>query len=63
MYATDLAVELARDGLPFREAYVQAADPARWAQRDPLVSIADRVSQGASGEMRLEILHQRLAAL
>ena len=35
MYATDLAVDLARQGVPFREAYRQAADPARWTQGDP----------------------------
>jgi argininosuccinate lyase len=62
MYATDLAVELARDGLPFREAYVQAADPARWAQRDPQASIEARVSPGASGRLRLEVLRARLTA-
>ena len=32
MYATDLAVDLASQGLPFREAYRLAADPARWNQ-------------------------------
>lgn len=62
MYSTDLAVELARAGLPFREAYVQAADPARWSQRDPLASIAARVSPGASGQLRLDVLRQRLVA-
>ena len=34
MYATDLAVDMAKDGVPFREAYRQAADPARWAEGD-----------------------------
>src|SRR5690606_31807817 len=40
MYATDLAVDMARDGLPFREAYRQAADPSRWAGGDPAASLA-----------------------
>ena len=62
MYATDLAIELARDGIPFREAYRQAADPARWAERDPMDSIDARVSPGAPGALRLETLRQRLAA-
>ncbi len=63
MYATDLAVDLARAGTPFREAYRQAADPARWAQGDPDASLAARSSPGAAGDLRLEVLRQRLAAL
>mgnify|MGYP002776986860 CR=1 FL=1 len=63
MYATDLAVELARDGLPFRDAYRAAADPARWAERDPARSLAARVSPGAAGDLRLEELEQRLCGV
>lgn len=63
MYATDLAVDLARQGLPFREAYRQAADPARWAQGDPEASLKARVSPGASAELRLDELKARLAAI
>jgi argininosuccinate lyase len=63
MYATDLAVDLARRGLPFREAYVQAADPARWAAGDPEASLAARTSPGAAANLRLELLEARLAAL
>lgn len=63
MYATDLAVELARDGLPFREAYVQAADPARWAARDPQQSLCERVSPGAAAALRLDQLQARLESL
>ncbi|QDH70407.1 argininosuccinate lyase [Marilutibacter alkalisoli] len=63
MYATDLAVDMAREGLPFREAYRQAADPARWAQGDPDASLAARVSPGAAGELRLDVLRRRLEAL
>jgi argininosuccinate lyase len=63
MYATDLAVDMAREGLPFRDAYRQAADPARWAGGDPGASLSARVSPGASGALRLEILRGRLAAL
>ncbi|MBJ6979502.1 argininosuccinate lyase [Luteimonas sp. MC1895] len=62
MYATDLAVDMARDGLPFREAYRQAADPARWAEGDPAASLAARVSPGASGAPGLDLLARRLAA-
>ena len=63
MYATDLAVEMARQGLPFREAYRQAADPQRWAQGDPQASLEARVSPGAAADLRLEVLRQRLDAL
>ena len=63
MYATDLAVDMAREGLPFREAYRQAADPARWADGDAAASLAARVSPGAAGALRLEALAARLASL
>ena len=63
MYATDLAVDMARSGLPFRDAYRQAADPARWAQGDPEASLAARVSPGAAGDLRLDALQRRLDAL
>jgi argininosuccinate lyase len=63
MYATDLAVDLARDGVPFREAYRQAADPQRWQGGDPAASLRARVSPGAAGDLRLDLLHQRLERL
>ncbi len=63
MYATDLAVDMAKQGVPFRDAYRQAADPARWAEGDPAASLAARVSPGAAGDLRLEALRQRLQAV
>ncbi|MBB1088947.1 argininosuccinate lyase [Lysobacter sp. SG-8] len=63
MYATDLAVDMAREGLPFREAYRLAADPARWAEGDPAGSLAARVSPGAAGDLRLDVLAARLEGL
>lgn len=63
MYATDLAIELARDGLPFRDAYREAANPERWAQRDPQASLDARVSPGGHGDLRLDMLQARLDAL
>ncbi|MDQ3289556.1 MAG: argininosuccinate lyase [Pseudomonadota bacterium] len=63
MYATDLAMDLARDGVPFRDAYRQAADPARWAAGDPGQSLAARSSPGAAADLRLQELRDRLAAL
>jgi len=63
MYATDLAIDLARDGVPFRDAYRQAADPARWTTGDPDASLAARVSPGGSADLRLGVLHQRLQGI
>jgi argininosuccinate lyase len=63
MYATDLAVDMARAGLPFREAYRQASDPARWAEGNPEASLAARVSPGAGTQLRLAELRARLAGL
>ena len=63
MYATDLAVDLAREGTPFRDAYRQAADPVRWIGGSPDASLAARVSPGAGGDLRLGALRLRLDAL
>ena len=63
LYATDLAIELAREGVPFRDAYRVAADPARWAMRDPAQSLADRVSPGAAGDPMLNALRARLESV
>lgn len=63
MYATDLAVELAAKGLPFRDAYREAADPARWAVRDPQASLAERCSPGAAGDLQLAVLAARWESL
>jgi argininosuccinate lyase len=63
MYATDLAVQLASQGVPFREAYQQAADPARWSESDPTASLAARVSPGSGANLGLDVLKARLAAL
>ena len=60
LYATDLAMDLARQGIPFRDAYRQAADPARWQPGDPAASLAARVSPGAAGAPLLERLQARL---
>lgn len=63
MYATDLAVELAAQGVPFRDAYRQAADPARWAERDPQASLRSRVSPGSAGDLQLSVLAARWESL
>ncbi len=63
MYATDLAIELTRSGVPFRDAYRQAAAewPERCADRTPEQSLAARVSPGASGAPEIGRLRSRLA--
>jgi argininosuccinate lyase len=64
MHATDIAIELAATGLPFRDAYRQVADNvAGSGQRSIEGSIDARVSTGACGALELERLEQRLAAL
>ncbi len=64
MLATDIAVNMTRDGIPFREAYrvanTQVGDinDAKIAQ-----SLESRVSPGACGQLETELLESRLAAM
>ena len=61
MYATDVAIEQAAAGVPFREAYRAAAQAVREAGqgRTPEGSLATRVSPGAAGDLRLDELRRR----
>ncbi len=67
MAATDRAVELAVDGLPFREAYRQVAaelaSGAGPAGRSADESRAARVSPGGCADLRLDELAARIDAL
>ncbi|UYK75423.1 argininosuccinate lyase [Xanthomonas sacchari] len=65
MYATDVAVEAAVAGVPFREAYQAAAASADSAGqgRTPEGSLAARVSPGAAADLRLDELQARWHAL
>ena len=64
MFATDRAIELARAGTPFREAYRAAAsDPLPQAGADPDASLAARTSPGGAADLRLDVLRARLAGL
>ncbi|WP_454831404.1 argininosuccinate lyase [Pseudoxanthomonas wuyuanensis] len=65
MYATDVAVEAAVAGVPFREAYKAAAASAGSAGegRTPESSLAARVSPGSAADLRLDELRARLSAL
>lgn len=62
MHATDLAIEFARDGLPFREAYVKAADSGLWQGRSADDSLQARTSAGSGVNLGLDVLAARLAA-
>jgi argininosuccinate lyase len=64
MYATDVAIELARAGVPFREAYAKAADPALWqSDRSPEASLSARISAGGAANLCLDALRVRLATM
>lgn len=63
MHATDLALELTMQGMPFREAYIQAADPKIWENRDAAESLKARTSEGSGINLGLEKLKLRLASL
>ena len=61
MFATDCAMELAASGVPFREAYQQAAKaslPSYGAS--PEASLQARVSLGSAGNSGLNLLKSRL---
>ena len=60
-FATDRAVELTAEGVPFRDAYQKvAAEMATLEQGDPEASIAARTSPGGPGALQLVALRQRL---
>ncbi|WP_199096130.1 argininosuccinate lyase [Dyella sp. ASV21] len=65
MYATDVAIEQAAAGVPFRDAYRAAADAeaSAGAGRTPEGSLAARVSPGSGNDLRLDELHARLVRL
>lgn len=64
MYATDLAIERAVAGVPFRQAYHEAAEAfGSLGDRTPEASLAARTSPGAAGDPRLDLLQARLDAL
>jgi len=65
MYATDVAIEQAAAGVPFRDAYRAAAKSAQSAGQDrtPEQSLAARTSPGAHADLRLDELRARLKTL
>jgi argininosuccinate lyase len=64
MFATDKALELAAQGVPFREAYRQAAEsPLPSTGADPDASLQARVSLGSGAALGLDMLRSRLELL
>ncbi len=63
MYATDRAIELTAEGVPFREAYRQVADELdQLAIARPEDSLAARTSPGGTANLLLDVLTTRLLA-
>jgi len=61
MFATDLSVDMAREGVPFREAYQQVGSRlADLKPEDLHTNLRNRVSTGACGALELERLTARL---
>ncbi len=64
IYAADRALELAAEGVPFRDAYRRVAAELQDLQdRDPREAIARKTHTGAPGNLRLEVAAGRLASL
>ena len=65
MYATDVAIEQAAAGVPFRTAYREAAKAGSdtGSGRTPESSLAARISPGGDAAHGLEMLRDRLNAL
>lgn len=61
MFATDLALAKAAQGVPFRAAYLAAKqDLEDKVEADAASSLAQRVSPGACGDLQLDRIRQRL---
>jgi argininosuccinate lyase len=64
MFATDRATDLAKGGTPFRDAYLSVAkDLASVGATDIEESLRARVSPGATADLRLPEMRERLMAL
>ena len=64
MLATDRALDMAREGIPFREAYKTVASEGQKIGDDDIAqSLANRVSPGGCGRLETALLESRLNAL
>jgi argininosuccinate lyase len=63
MFATDIALQNAAAGVPFREAYLMAKQQIdETAKLDVQESLARRISPGACGDLQLDRIRLRLEA-
>ncbi len=61
MFATDLSVDMAREGMPFRDAYREVGSRLGQVKaEDAVQSLENRVSPGACGALELDRLAARL---
>lgn len=64
MLATDLAMDMAREGMPFREAYkIPVAGSGEISDEGITQSLTNRVSPGGCGQLETRLLEARLEAL
>lgn len=64
MLATDRALDMAAEGIPFRDAYkIVAAKMGEISIEEITQSLADRVSPGACGQLETVLLESRLKTL
>ena len=64
MLATDRALDMAREGIPFRDAYKSAiSEGVQISHKEIAQSLIDRVSPGGCGQLETGLLEARLEAL
>ena len=64
MLATDHALKLAQDGIPFRDAYKAAATQIQGLSDEAIAeSLASRTSPGGCGRLETNLMQARLDAL
>ena len=60
VFATDRALELVQEGVPFRDAYRRVAKELdKLAERDPREAIRARTHQGSTGNLGLDVARRR----
>ena len=63
MFATDIAIQHAAEGVPFRQAYLDAKEAVdSMTEVNPEKSLSDRVSLGGCANLGLDVLRSRLDA-
>ena len=64
VFATDYALELVLNGVPFRDAYQQvAANLEQLSSRDPVANIQSKTHIGATGNLGFDLLQQQITLL